>query len=273
MATRALWKGWLTVGELGCPVALRSVVSTSERISFHMVNRATGHRIRREFVDAETGKPVPRDDQAKGYEVGPDDYVVFEPEEIAAVLPESDKTIAVGSFLPWDEIDRLYFDKPYALSPSDASGEEAFALIRAGLAATKTAAVAEAVLFRRHRRLLLWPEGEGLVAQMLSFVYEVRSARDAFADVPKVKVEGEMLDLARHIIDTKKGVFDPAAFDDRYEEAVAELVRAKVEGRALPKPRPRKEEKVLDLMEALRASAKAGKAARAPARKPARKAG
>lgn len=280
MAPRAIWKGWLGIGELSCPVKLFAAASTSDRIAFHTINRATGHRVRREFVDSETGRPVERDDQVKGYEVAPEDYVTFEPEELTGILPEADKRLAVVTVVPCAQVDTLFLDKPYYLAPADDSGVEAFALIREGLRAEKVAALAQTVLFRRLRTVLIRPSDEGLVAATLNFGYEVRSAAEAFDDVPHIKLQGEMLDLARHIIDTKRGAFDPGEFDDRYEAAVAAMVQAKIEGRRLPKPKPRAETKVVDLMEALRESARAaGKGRRAPrkaaAKKPAprRKAG
>src|SRR5690606_22360135 len=110
------------------------------------------------------------------------------------------------------------------------------------------AAIAEAVLFRRVRSLLIRSHGPGMIATLLNYQYEVRSSKEAFEDVPDTKVAGEMLDLAKHILKTKSGEFDPAAFDDRYEEALAELVRAKMEGRAIPKRRATPSAKVVDLM-------------------------
>ena len=265
----------LRIGEVACPVALYTAASTSERIAFHTINRATGHRVRREFVDAETGKPVPREDQVKGYELAEGEHVVLEPEEIAAAIPDSDKTLAVEAFLPCGQIDDVYFDKPYYLAPSERSGQEAFALIRDGMAASGVAAIARTVLFRRMRTVLIRAHGPGLVATTLNFDYEVRPAEAAFKDIPVLKIGGEMLDLARHIIETRTGAFDPAAFDDRYEAALEELVRAKIEGRKVaPRPAPRRET-VVDLMQALRESARAGgKPARGKARAaPRRKAG
>lgn len=275
MAPRANWKGVLKIGEVACPVALYTAASTSDRIAFHTINRATGHRVHREFVDAETGKPVPREDQVKGYALAEGEHVVLDPEEIAAAIPDSDKMLAVEAFLPCGEIDDVYFDKPYYLAPSDRSGQEAFALIRDGMAAAGVAAIARTVLFRRMRTVLIRAHGPGLVATTLNFDYEVRSAEAAFRDIPALEIGGEMLDLARHIIETKIGKFDPAAFDDRYESALEELVRAKIEGREIaPRPAPRRE-KVVDLMQALRESARLGdKAARGKAKAPSkRKAG
>nr|WP_255695949.1 Ku protein [Shinella sp. NM-101] len=284
VAPRANWKGFLKVGELVCPVALYTAASTSERISFHMLNRRTGHRLHREFVDSETGKVVEREDQVKGYEAGENDYIVLDAEEVASAVPESDKTMDIAAFIACGEIDDLYFDKPYYLAPSDRHGQEAFTLIREGMKARNVAALAETVLFRRVRTLIIRPHGEGLVATTLNYDYEVRSADKAFADIPAIKLKGEMLELAEHIIGTKSGSFDPKAFDDRYDAALAEVVKAKIEGRKIKPVRPKAEGKVVDLMEALRQSA--GKDAKpkksasakkaAPARKPAasrRKAG
>jgi DNA end-binding protein Ku len=255
MAPRANWKGNLQLGDLSCPVALYSAATTSERISFHMINRKTGHRLRRVFVDTETGKPVEADEQVKGYQTETDDYVVLEPEEIAAVIPESDKTISIKDFIECGSIDTVYFDKPYYLAPVEKGAHELFALIIAGMAERKVAALARAVLFRRLRTLLVRPQGNGLVAHTLHYDYEVRSAKEAFDDLPTLKIGREMTDLAQHIIKTKMGKFDPTAFDDRYDAALAELVKAKAEGKPLPKRAPPKEPKVVDLMAALKASA------------------
>jgi DNA end-binding protein Ku len=270
VAPRANWKGFLKVGELVCPVALYTAASTSDRIAFHMLNRKTGHRLHREFIDSETGKTVEREDQMKGYEVGDGDYIALDPEEIAAALPESDKTLEIEAFIACDDIDDLYFDKPYYLTPSDRHGDEAFALIREGMKKSNVAALAETVLFRRMRTVLIRPEGQGLVATTLNYDYEVRSAEAAFSDVPDVKLKGEMLELAEHIINTKKGRFDPKGFDDRYDAALAEVVKAKIEGRKIKPVKPKAEGKVIDLMEALRQSAgKSEKPAKRKTKKPA----
>lgn len=277
MAARASWKGTLKIADLLCPVALYTAASTSDRIAFHTVNRATGNRVRREFVDAETEKPVAREDQVKGYELGEGEHIVLEPEEIAAAIPDSDKVLAVHAFLPCAAVDDVFFDKPYYLAPADKPAAEAFALIRDGLRKKGVVAIAQAVLFRRMRTVLIRASGAGLIGTTLNFDYEVRPAEEAFKDIPDVKIEGEMLDLARHIIATKMGRFDISTFDDRYEAALAELVKAKIEGRAIKPPPAPKVSKPVDLLAALRESAKAAgkapkkKAPAAPA--PRRKAG
>ncbi|WCR19694.1 Ku protein [Paracoccus alcaliphilus] len=255
MAPRANWKGVLKIGEVGCPVALYTAASTSDRIVFHTLNRKTGHRVRRQLVDNETGKPVGRDDQVKGYETSAGEYVVLQPEEIASAVPDSDKVLVVSAFIGCVDIDTVYFDRPYYLAPSDPTGQEAFALIREAMRARKVAALARTVLFRRVRSVLIRAHGAGLIATTLNFDHQVRSATEAFDDIPDVKIKGEMLDLAKHIIGTKMGEFDPNDFDDRYDAALADLVRAKLEGRKITPVKVQKRGKVVDLMEALRESA------------------
>lgn len=257
VAPRANWKGFIKFGEVACPVALYTAASSSERIAFNTLNRKTGNRVKREFVDSETGDPVERDEQVKGYEIENGQYILLEPEEVAAAVPDSDKTLKIDAFIPCHEIDDVYFDKPYYLAP-DKTGTDAFVLLRDGMKKAKVAAIARTVLFRRVRTVLIRPHGKGLIATTLNFDYEVRSSEEVFEELPDLKIEGEMLELAEHIIGTKKGSFDASAFDDRYEAAVAELVKAKIEGRALPKKKAPPASEPSDLLQALRESAGIG---------------
>lgn len=255
MSPRASWKGFLKIADVTVPVGLYSAASTSERIALHTINRPTGHRVRREFIDAETGKAVERDDQVKGYEVARDEYVAVEPEEIATIIPHSDKTLTVSAFVDLAGVDDLYFDKPYYLAPSDRSADETFALVREGMRKAKVAAVAEAVLFRRARTVLVRALDDGLAASMLNYDYEVRPVEQAFSEIPEKTITGEMLDLAIHIIRTKQGAFDPRKFEDRYEDALAELVKLKLQGKPIPKRASAPREPTVSLLQALRESA------------------
>ncbi len=260
---RAQWKGFLKFGEVSCGVALYTAASTSERITFNTINKATGNRVNRVFIDSETEERVEREAQTKGFEIDNGQYIIIDPEEVAATIPESNKTLEIDAFIPCSEVDDVYFDKPYYLTP-DKMGGDAFAALRDGMKKSNVAAIARALLFRRVRTVLIRPHGKGLVATTMNYDYEVRSSKKAFEEMPKLKIEGEMLDLAKHIIATKKGEFDPATFDDRYEAALAELVKAKIEGKALPKPKEVEVLKPNDLLAALRESAgllKAGAAA------------
>src|SRR5262245_21558089 len=164
MAPRASWKGFIKVAELAFPVALYAAATTSERIAFHTINRDTGNRVKREFIDEETEKPVDREAQVKGYEIGKGEYVVLEPEEIAAVIPQSDKTIRIEAFLTDQEIDTIYFDRPYFLTPTSGVGHEAFDVLSQGMRKKRVAAIGRTVLFRRVRTLLLRAGDGGLIA-------------------------------------------------------------------------------------------------------------
>jgi DNA end-binding protein Ku len=271
LSPRASWKGFLRIADVTVPVGLYAAASTSERIALHTINRPTGNRVRREFVDAETGEAVDRDAQVKGYEVAKGEYVSVEPDEIAAIIPHGDKTLTVSAFVDLADVDDVYFDKPYYLGPSDRSAGETFAVVREGMRKAKVAAVAQAVLFRRVRTVLIRPLDKGLAASTLNYDYEVRSADQAFSDVPKKAITGEMLDLAVHIIKTKQGAFDPRKFEDRYEDALAELVKLKLEGKTSPRRAPQPSEPVVNLMQALRDSAAAGARKRASGKPAAKK--
>jgi DNA end-binding protein Ku len=257
---RAQWKGFMKFGEVSCGVGLYTAASTSERLAFNTINRATGNQVNRVFIDSETEEVVPKEAQTKGFEVESGQYIIIDPEEIAATIPQSNKTLEIEAFIPCREVDGVYFDKPYYLVP-DKMGADAFVALREAMRKSKVAAIATTVLFRRMRTVLIRPHGRGLIATTLNFDYEVRSSQKAFEDMPKMKIEGEMLDLAKHIIGTKRGEFDPTTFDDRYETALAELVKAKIEGKALPKRRQVEVSKPNDLLAALRESAGMMKAA------------
>lgn len=267
MATRAVWKGVIKIAEIVCPVSMYTAASQSERITLHMVNRSTGHRLKRLYVDEKTDKPVESDDQVKGYETSEGHYVVLEPDEIAAAVPNSDKALTVDRFIACSKIEPTYFDRPYYLLPSSDIGNETFVLIREALRKQKVAAIAHAVLFRRLRPVLIRAHHDGLIATTLNFDYEVRSAKDAFKEIRKRKIEPEMLELANHILSTKHGKFEPSKFDDRYDKSLAELVQAKISGKKIVPIRLPKPTKANDLLEALRLSAGAkGPKTSAPAK-------
>jgi len=264
MALRVNWKGQLKIDQLLMMVSLYTAVSTSERVSFHLVNRKTGNRLRREFVDSDTGKPVPREEQIKGYQISSGRYVNFDDDEIQSAIPESNKTLNITHFVKCGEIDNVYLDRPYYLAPVD--DDEVFSLFRDGMKAENVAAVAEAVLFRRARKILIRADGDGLIATTLNFDYEVRSAEEAFGNLATFKFDQEMLDLAKHIIGTKLGSFDPSSFDDRYDAALTDLISAKIEGKPLKKLAAPKSADVIDLKEALRKSAAMSASKKKPAK-------
>jgi DNA end-binding protein Ku len=271
---RASWKGFLSLGALSCGVALYAAASTSERIALHLVNRETGGRLRRKYVDEDTGETVEAEDQVRGYEIAKGDYIPIEADEIDATLSRVEaapaKTIKVDCFLACDDLDMAFLDRPYFIAATDKPSAEVLALFAQGMTTSKVAALGEAMLFGRLRHILIRPATEGgvLFASTLHFDYEIRLAEKVMADMPAPRISREMRDLAVHIIQSKRGLFDPAGFEDRYEKALAKLVRAKVEGRPLPQAPARRKERTIDLMAALRSSAGLGKAGRGRDSKP-----
>ncbi|SCX14915.1 putative DNA repair protein YkoV [Agrobacterium sp. DSM 25558] len=272
MTRRASWKGHIKFGDFACEVGLYSAITSSEKISFNIVNRKTGNRVERQYVDSDTGEQVDKSDQVRGFELDNGDHVIVEGDEIAALMPDSNKIIDIENFIAYDDIDKLYFDRPYFLAATDGDGEDALSLLAQAMERQNVVAIAEAVLFRRNRNLIIRPHGKALIATTLSFDYEVRSQTTTFKSIPDMKFDDEMLELASHIIKKRAGKFDPAAYADRYNDALAELVKAKIEGRPIKKPVEEKRDNVVDLKEALRRSAAGDKGAtEKTAKKPATK--
>jgi DNA end-binding protein Ku len=254
MAPRPNWKGHLKLSLVSCAVALFPATSTEQRVRFNILSRTTGHRVRYEVVDAETGDPVPEDERVKGYKIEDDTYVFVEEDEFNDVALESTHTIDIESFVPRSEVDAVYLDTPYYLVPNDRVSEEAFAVIREAMRKQDVVGLARVVLHRRERIVMLEPRGQGLLATTLHYRNEVRKEDTYFEDIPGVAISKEMIDLAVHIVGTKAGHFDPEQFRDRYEEALVALIQAKRAGQtitAAPAPEP---SNVVNLMDALRRS-------------------
>src|SRR5436190_1672264 len=255
MAPRAYWKGYLKLSLVSCPIALYPASSSSERVSFNRINRKTGNRLKQQMVDAETGEPVDREDIKRGYEYAKGQYILVDDEEIDKIKIESTHTIEIGSFVPRSEIDDRYLDSPYYISPTDQVGQEAFSVIRDAMQEKKMVGLARVVLTRREHVVMLEPFEKGLLATTLRYPYEIRDHADYFDDIPELKLPDEMLKLAAHIVDTKAAHFDPKKFEDHYEKALVQLLKTKEAGKPVEtvgeeKAAPR----VINLMDALRAS-------------------
>jgi DNA end-binding protein Ku len=268
MAPRANWKGYLKLSLVSCAVALYPATSSSARVRFHTINRETGNRVKRQFIDPVTEEPVESDQQVKGYEVAKGSYIHIEDEELDAIRIESTHTIDIESFVQRDQVDERYLEAPYYIAPDDKVAQEAFAVIRDAMRDKGKAGVARVVIARRERMLLLEPLGKGLLATVLRYPYEVRAEDAYFEDVPDLKLPAEMRDLAAHIIDRKSTDFDPTRFEDRYEMAVVELIRSKQSGQPVRTPAAPKPSNVVNLMDALKRSIEADKGAakRAPSK-------
>ena len=237
-----------------CPIALYPATSEREKISFHQLNKNTGHRIKYRRVDAETGNEVESSDIIKGYEVGKDQYIEIDPEELEAVAIESKRTIDIDEFVSKDEIDELYLNSPYYIAPDGEVGQQAFAVIREAIRKEGMVAIGKVVFTSREHIIALEARGKGLIGVTLRYPYEVRKEADYFEDIPDEQIPKDMLDLASHIVEMKAGHFDPSKFDDRYEDALKDLLKKKQEGRPIERPERREPTNVVNLMDALRRS-------------------
>jgi DNA end-binding protein Ku len=238
-----------------------SATSTSQRTRFNIINRNTGNRIRNDVVDSETGDPVEQEDRVKGYKLDTDQYLLIDEEDLDNVALESTHTIDIEEFVPMSEVDRIYLDESFYLVPQDDVAQEAFAVIREAMNKEDLAGLARVVVYRRERLLLLRPRGKGLLATALRYTNEVRDEKDYFDDIKDIKVPADMLKLAVHILDTKKAHFDPDKFEDRYETALLEMIKAKQAGKKPPVVSEPSRGNVINLMDALRRSAKADRSA------------
>jgi len=265
MAERANWKGYLRLSLVSCPVALYPATSDREKIRFHQINRRTGHRIKMQRVDAETGKAVDYEDVVKGYEAGKDNYVAVSSEELETIELESTRTIDIDRFVPAEEIDPLYYLRPYYITPDDEAGEQAFAVIRETLRKEDKVALGRVVLTNREHVIALQARGKGIMGMLLRYPYEVRDEKEYFADIGDVDTPKDMIELASHILRGKAGHFEPKKFVDHYETALRELLRQKEAGRPIEAKKHRQPARVINLMDALRRSVETGGATRARA--------
>ena len=232
--------------------------SEREKISFHQVNKETGHRIRYKKVDAETGDEVDNADIVKGYEIAKGEYIEVEPDELEAVAIESKHVIDIDEFVPRGEIDELYLRDPYYIVPDGEVGQQAFAVIREAIRKEGMVALGKIVFTSREHIIALEARGKGLLGLTLRYPYEVRDEKDYFDTIEDEKIPKDMIDLAVHIVETKTGHFKPQQFKDEYEDALKDLLRRKQKGEKIERPKERAPSNVINLMDALRQSLKAG---------------
>ena len=280
MAARPTWQGHLKLSLVTCPVALYTATSASSHVAFHLINPDTNNRIRMVPTDPDTG-PVERSDLVKGYEVSRDEYVLMDDADFDKVKLESTRTLSIDQFVDEADIDRLYWDDPFYVVPEKGVGAEAFAVIRDAMKDAGKIAIGCLVLRGRERQIALEVRGEGLIAYSLRPHDEVRDAGDFFDDIPAVKPDRDMVEIATRIIGQKAAAFDPSGFKDRYDDALRELIKAKQKGgrKALVEAPEPDDTNVVDLMAALRNSlqgtapgARKPAAKKAAAKKPAAKA-
>jgi DNA end-binding protein Ku len=260
LPTRPIWQGHLRLSLVSCPVALFGATSSANDVSFHMINPKTSNRIRMIPTDPDTG-PVERSELVKGYEIEKDHYVVVTPKELDAVKLETTHTIDIERFVDEGEIDRLFWNTPYFLVPSEKSGIDAYTVIREALEEAGRIALGRVVMHTRERLVALEPRDKGIIATTLRMRDEVVAPKAAFADIPAARPDKRMVEIARKIIEQQEGAFEPEGFEDRYEKALRELIRRKEKGEKIVTAKPVEDTNVIDLMDALKKSLKRRKAA------------
>jgi DNA end-binding protein Ku len=255
MAPRANWKGFLRLSLVTCPVALYPATSDTEKVSFNQINRKTGHRIKYAKVDADTGEEVANEDIMKGYKIDTDTYIEVSKDELDDIALESTRTIEIDEFVPRTDIDSRYVIRPYYLVPDGKVGHDAFAVIRETIRTMNKVAIGRVVLTNREHIIALEPLDNGLMGTLLRYPYEVRNEKEYFDDIQDVKITKDMLDLAKHIVEQKSGSFEPDQFEDRYEQALIDLINQKRNGLGTTaKAAPKSGGNVINLMDALKRS-------------------
>ena len=270
-ALRAVWKGFLKFGSVSCGIKLINATSKSESIHFRILNRKDRLPVKAAYLDEETGELVEAEDQIKGYETDKGDYIRIEPDEIKKLKLTSNHTLELEEVVDIASIDQRYLEKPYYVVPADAVSVEPFAVIREALKQKNAAARSCIVLYQRGREVVIQPHGKGMLMTTLRNAEEVVSEKSLFEGIKTPKADPDMIEIASLLIDKKVGDFDPSKFEDRYENALIEMINAKKAGKKPPKPVAPPKENVINLADVLRKSlAKEGlKAPRKGSRKPA----
>jgi DNA end-binding protein Ku len=267
MAPRAYWKGSLKLSLVTCPIALYPASTQAEKTHFHQINTKTGHRLKQQMVDEQTGRVVDKEHKGRGYELSKGRYIEIEEEDLDAVKLESTHTIEIDDFVATDDVDERYLDKPYYIVPIGKAGADAFVVIRDAMKRKDKVALARVVLSNREHVIALKPWGKGLLGTTLRYPYELRDEDDYFDDIPSPRISKDMVDLAAHILDTKATKFDPHKFKDKYEAALKALVKRKAAGKKIEVPEEKEEKSnVIDLMDALKQSLGHRNAAASPAK-------
>ncbi len=256
MAARAYWKGQIRLALVSIPVEIFTATRSGASIAFNQIHEPTGKRIKYEKVVPGIG-PVDPDEIVKGFQYEKGSYVLLEDEEIEAVKLESKKTLELTQFVDHDEIDVLYYEKPYYVVPADDLAEEAFIVLREALRRTKKVAIGQLAMRGREYMVSLKPCGRGIVLETLRYADEVNKAQNYFRDIEDSEPDEELLDLAEALIERKTTKFDPSKFHDRYVEALEDLIERKRKGKTIQTEEEAPQAKgmnVVDLMAALKRS-------------------
>ncbi|HMM07737.1 MAG TPA: Ku protein [Paracoccus solventivorans] len=257
MAPRSFWRGYLKLSLVTCPVTMAPATSESGKVRFHTLNARTGNRVVSRYVDAVTARPVPDEDQARGYPRGEDEFVLLEDDELDSIALESTRTIDIEMFVPADSIGWIWYDTPHYLAPADRIGEEAFSVIREAMADTGMVGIARLVLYRRERAVMLEPRGRGIVVWTLRYGDEVRDPRDYFDAIAQEKPAPAAMALMKQLIREHTRDWDPEMATDPVQERLLDIIadkkkRQKRPARARAAAEP--PDNVVNIMDALKRS-------------------
>jgi DNA end-binding protein Ku len=272
MAPRALWKGQLRLSLVSIPVEVYSATKTSSRVSFRQIHQPSGKKIRYEKSVPGIG-PVKTDEIVKGYEVGDDEYILIEPEELDAIKLETKKTFELVQFVDACEIPPLYFDKPYYITVSDDLAQDAYRVVRDALRQAGKVGIGQMTMRGKEYLAAVKPCGDGLLMETLHYEDELRAADDMFTNIEDGESDKELLDVATSLIDRKSAPFDASSYSDKYAEALQELLEAKRKDKKAPRVRDESNrtdeggDNVVDLMSALKESLKEAKSTKKKPRK------
>ncbi|MBL8578812.1 MAG: Ku protein [Mesorhizobium sp.] len=269
MALRAVWKGFLKFGAVSCSIKLINAASESEKVSFRILNRKDRLPVKSAYVDEITGDIVSSEDQIKGYELPTGSYLLIEPEDIKRLKPAAEHMLEVDETVDAASIDQRYLDKPYYVVPADAMSQEPFAVIQKALQKKKVAARASIVLYQKGREVVIRPHGDGLMMTTLRNHKDVVSEKSILDGINVPKADPEMVEIATLLIDKKTATFDPTMFEDRYENALIDMIEAKKSGKKPSRPVAPPKENVVNFADVLRKSLEKEGIAGGKARKPA----
>jgi DNA end-binding protein Ku len=266
---RAIWSGAISFGLVNIPVKLFSAVSR-KTVRFHQLDGEDNQRIQQKRVNPRTGEEVPYENLVKGYEIGPERYVVITPEELDGLSPEKTRTIDIEDFVDLDEIDPIFYDHPYYLVP-DKGAEKAYRLLLDAMDAANKVAIARVVIRSKENLVAIRPRGDVLTMETLLFGDEVIEP-DQLDGVPEAadqkKTSKRELDMAQQLIDSLSSEFDPDKYRDEYRDRVLDMIERKSQGEDVVVEAPAEEpKKVPDLMAALEASIAQSKQQSTPKKK------
>jgi DNA end-binding protein Ku len=253
MALRATWSGYLKLSLVTIPVRMYNAISSTSRVALNQLHKNCNHRVRQQLICPEHGK-LEREDIVKGYEYEEDKYVVIDEADLEKVKLETNKTIDLVQFVKVDEVDPIFFDKSYYVAPDGPMAEDAFRVVREAMRRANKMAIGQVVIAGREHLIALRVQDRGFALSTLHYSSEIRQATPYFEGIRNGEVDKNQLALATQLVENNTAAFDPAQFTNRYEDALLEVIKAKVAGSEPVVVQQVEAGKIIDLMSALKQS-------------------